>query len=107
MDQAKIIVLYPHPTDTAAFDRLYEKEHRPMALKNFAGLTKFLATKVAGAVQGKSPFYLMAELYFPSMEALKAAAGSELGQKAVAHGMSISTGGPMVILIAEEQTHMP
>ena len=107
MSQAKIIVLYPQPTDTATFDRLYEEEHLPMALKNFAGLTKFVATKVAATVQGKSPFYRMAELYFPSMEVLKAAAGSELGQKAVAHGMSISTGGPMVILVAEEQTHMP
>lgn len=107
MAQAKIIVMYPQPTDTASFDRAYDSEHIPMALKNFKGLTRFVTTKVVGAVQGKASFYRMAELYFPSMEALQAAAGSELGKQAVAHGMGISTGGPMVILVAEEQSFTP
>ncbi len=107
MAEAKIIVMYPRPTDTATFDKAYEEEHLSMALKNFGGLTKFVATKVVDTVQGTAPFYRMAELYFPSMDILQAAASSESGKATVAHGMSISTGGPMTILVAEEQTFTP
>ncbi len=41
------------------------------------------------------------------MERLQAAAASASGQPTVAHGMAISTGGFMVIMIAEEQTLIP
>jgi hypothetical protein len=75
--------------------------------KTFAGLTKFVQTSVTGTVQGTPPFYRLAELYFPSMDVLQAAAASASGQQTVAHGMAISTGGSMVIMIAEEQTLMP
>ncbi len=107
MPQAKIMVMYPRPTDTETFDRAYEEEHLEMALKNFPGLTKFVATKVMGEVQGVAPFYRLAELYFPSMEALQLAAASKSGKATVAHGMSISTGGPMIIFAAEEETFTP
>jgi uncharacterized protein (TIGR02118 family) len=107
MAEAKIMVMYPRPTDTAAFERAYEDEHVPMVLKNFAGLTKFVQTSVTGPVQGTPPFYRLAELFFPSLEVLQAAAASAGGQQTVAHGMAISTGGPMVIMIAEEQTLTP
>jgi uncharacterized protein (TIGR02118 family) len=107
MAEAKIMVMYPRPTDTAAFDRAYQDEHVPMVLKNFAGLTKFVQTSVTGTVQGTPPFYRLAELYFPSMEVLQAAAASASGQQTLAHGIAISTGGPMVILTAEEQTTIP
>jgi hypothetical protein len=38
------------------------------------------------------------------MEALQAAAASPSAQKAVAHAVSISTGGKPIILVAEEDT---
>ena len=107
MAEAKIMVMYPRPIDTAAFDHAYADEHTPMVLKNFAGLTKFVATTIVGTVQGTPPFYRLAELYFPSMEVLQAAAASASGEQTVAHGMAISTGGPMVIVVAEEQTFIP
>jgi uncharacterized protein (TIGR02118 family) len=63
MAEAKMIVMYPRPEDTATFDRAYEDEHIPMALKNFPGLTKFVATKVVETVQGTAPFYRIPGLW--------------------------------------------
>jgi hypothetical protein len=63
------------------------------------------AAKVVGTPDGSPPpFHRIAELHFPSMGALQAAAGSQSAQQVVAHAFSISSGGPPVILVAEEET---
>ena len=103
MAGAKLIVIYPRPTDIDAFDKAYLDEHVPMAVNNFADKTKIVATKFLGAANGPAPFHVMAEVHFPSMEALQACAASEAGKQTLAHGASISTGGPPIVLIAEEQ----
>jgi uncharacterized protein (TIGR02118 family) len=104
MAEVKFMVIYPRPTDIEAFEKLYQKEHVPMAVKKLAGKTKFVATKVLGSPQGTPPFYRIAEIYFPSMEALNACAGSEGAKETLAHAVSITTGGHPVFLIAEEET---
>ncbi len=103
---AKIVVLYPAPRDVAEFERAYAQDHAPMVTpQTFAGLTKFVATKVVGTPDGSAPpFHRIAELHFPSLAALQSAAGSPGGQKAVAHAVSISSGGTPVFLVAEEDT---
>jgi uncharacterized protein (TIGR02118 family) len=100
----KILVLYPRPTDINTFEKLYQNEHVPLAVEKLAGSTKFVATRVLGSLTGTPPFHRVAEIYFPSMEALEACAASEGGQQTVAHARSISTGGDPLILIAEEDT---
>ncbi len=104
MAGVKLVVIYPRPTDVAAFERLYQEEHVPMAVKNLAGKTKFVATKVSGSPQGNAPFYRIAEIHFPSMESLQACAASKGAQETLAHAAKISTGGAPIILIAEEET---
>jgi uncharacterized protein (TIGR02118 family) len=106
MAGAKIVVLYPAPRDPAAFERAYREEHSPMVTpKTFPGMTKFVATKITGTADGKAaPFARVAELHFPSLKSLQAAAGSEGAKRAVAHAVSISSGGPPLFLIAEEET---
>jgi uncharacterized protein (TIGR02118 family) len=103
---AKIVVLYPPPRDVAAFERAYAQEHAPMVTpKNFKGLSKFVASKVVGTPDGSPPaFHRIAELHFPSVQALQAAAGTPEAQKVVAHAVSISTGGKLTVLVAEEET---
>ncbi len=98
----KLIVLYPPPTDVATFERRYNAEHAPMVVKNVPGLKKFLAAQVLGTPAGAAPYQRVAELYFDSVESLKAAMASPAGQAAVAHAIEISTGGPPVVLIAED-----
>lgn len=72
--------------------------------KTFKGMTKFVASKVVGTPDGSpAPFYRAAELHFPSMEALKAAAATPEAQQAIAHAVSISSGGKPIFLVAEEE----
>jgi hypothetical protein len=52
MPAVKIIVMYPVPKDVQTFERLYQDEHVPLAVKEFAGKTKLVATKVQGSPQG-------------------------------------------------------
>jgi uncharacterized protein (TIGR02118 family) len=103
MPAVKLMVMYPPPTDVQTFERLYQEEHVPMAVKKLEGKTKIVATKVQGSPQGKPAFYRIAEVHFPSLEALQACAASAGGKETLAHAAKISTGGPPVVLIAEEQ----
>jgi len=98
----KLVVLYPPPADVATFESRYHAEHAPMVVQEVPGLTKFLAARVLGTPAGAAPYQRVAELYFDSIESLQAAVASPGGQAAVAHAMEISTGGPPVILIAED-----
>src|SRR5689334_1393342 len=98
----KLIVLYPPPADTATFERRYHSEHAPMVLEKIPGLKKFVAARVLGAPTGAALYQRVAELHFDSLESLQAAMASTGGQATVAHAMEISTGGPPVVLIAED-----
>jgi uncharacterized protein (TIGR02118 family) len=102
MATAKIVVIYPRPTDVAAFEKAYVEDHVPMVPK-FTGITRFVQTKVVGTPSGEAaPFHRVAELHFPSMEVLKSGASSRGAQQAVAHAVSISSGGPPIVLVCEE-----
>jgi uncharacterized protein (TIGR02118 family) len=104
MKSIKLIVAYPQPTDTSAFEEVYAQEHVPMAIANLHGKTKIVATKVLPSPEGESPFYRVAEVHFPSLEALQKCAESAGGKQTMANAVKISSGGPPVILIAEEET---
>lgn len=101
----KLIVLYPPPTDVSTFERRYREEHAPMVMQQIPGLKKFLTAQVLGTPSGApAPYQRVAVLYFDSIDSLQAAMGSVGGQATVAHAIEISTGGPMVVLIAEDDT---
>jgi uncharacterized protein (TIGR02118 family) len=104
MPGVKIVVLYPRPKDIDAFEKLYQQEHVPMAVEKLVGKTKFVATKVLASPQGTTPFYRLAEVHFPSREALDACTSSPGGKETMAHAVRISSGGPPIFLIAEEET---
>jgi uncharacterized protein (TIGR02118 family) len=96
----------PCPPDVNAFERAYTQDHAPMVTaQNFKGITKFVAARVVGTPEGTPPpFYRIAELHFPSMQALEAATASSSAQQVVAHAVAISTGGKPVFLVADEET---
>ena len=105
MAETKLIVIYPYPKDIEAFEKAYVDEHIPIAKEKIKGVTKFVATKVVGTPDGQTPpFYRIAELHFPSMQALQQSAATEGAREAIAHAMSISTGGSPLFLVAEEET---
>jgi uncharacterized protein (TIGR02118 family) len=106
MSGAKVIVLYPSPRDVDEFERVYTQDQVPMdTAQNFKGIQKFVASRVVGTADGTAlTYYRLAELHFPSMEALQAAAASTSAQQVVGHAISISTGGKPLFLVAEEET---
>jgi len=100
----KLVVIYPRPKDVEAFEAVYNRDHVPMAVAKLAGKTKIVATRVLGSPAGEPPFHRIAEVYFPSMEALEQCAASEGGKQTIGNAVSISPGGAPVFLIAEEET---
>jgi len=99
----KVVVIYPRPQDEAAFERAYSEEHVPLIEQKLKGLTRLVLTRVMGSPQGKVSAYRIAEVYFPSMNDLNTIIESDAGKEVVAHAQSISTGGPPLILICEEE----
>lgn len=99
----KLIAAYPQPKDFDAFDEVYQKDHVPMAIANLAGKTKIFATKLLAPPQGKPQFYCIAEVHFPSIEALQRCAESD-GKETLVHAAKMSSGGPPGVMIAEEDT---
>src|SRR5260370_16056099 len=100
----KMVVIYPRPQDEAAFEKAYLTEHVPMAEEKLKGMTRFVATKVVSSPQGKVTAYRIAEVYFSTMEELTKVMESDGGKEVAEHVTKISTGGPPILLICEEES---
>jgi uncharacterized protein (TIGR02118 family) len=68
----KYVAMYRTPEDAAAFDESYFGTHVPIA-NSTPGLVRTEIARVLKTVTGEPALYLMAELYFESYDALKAA----------------------------------
>jgi uncharacterized protein (TIGR02118 family) len=101
VSNAKLVVLYPEPTDRNEFDRVYAEEHVPLMEKKLAGL-KVAVTKILGAPGGPAPYYCIAEVYGPSLEAIQEFLGTPGGQEVAAHAGKISSGGAPTVMLADE-----
>ncbi len=58
MAEAKFVVIYPRPTDIEAFEKIYLREHVPMAVEKLVGKTKIVATKVLTSPPGDTSTHL-------------------------------------------------
>jgi uncharacterized protein (TIGR02118 family) len=107
MTTVKLIVAYPQPTDAEAFEKVYNEEHVPLAVAKLKGKTRIVATKTKAASPGTPPvFYRVAEIHFSSMAALEACAGSPGGEEVMKNAVKISSGGPPIIMIGEEESFL-
>ncbi len=89
----RLLVLYGHPKDPAAFDRYYQEAHIPIA-KRMRGLRKWTIGKVQGTPGGeRPPYYYVADLYMESREEFERLLASPEGQAAVADVPNYATGG--------------
>lgn len=100
----KIVVIYPRPKDEEAFETAYHDEHMPMVEEKLKGKTRFVASKVVSSPQGKVMAYRLAEVHFSSMEDLNKCMDSGAAKEVVEHATKISSGGPPIILICEEES---
>lgn len=102
----QLTALYGHPQDPAAFDHYYQQTHSPLAMK-IPGLKGYTANKPAPVnPQQPSPYYLIAELYFESMEALQAGLQSPEGAAAAGDTQNFATGG-VTLVIGEVKVYDP
>lgn len=104
MSSAKLIVLYPPPADTEVFDKAYESEHVPLMREKMKGM-RVAVTRIHGSAAGPAPYYLMAEVWAPSIEAIQAFLSSPDGQEVAGNAFAISTGGQPTVLFTEEEVH--
>ena len=89
----RLLVLYGHPKDPAAFDRHYQEVHIPIARK-MKGLKKWTIGKVKENPDGSPPpYYYIADLYMESREEFEQLLASPEGQAAVADVPNYATGG--------------
>ena len=87
-----LTVCYGHPADPAAFDAYYTSTHAPLAEK-IPGMTSYTYRHCASLDGSQPPYYLLAELSFPSQEAMNAALASSEAQVATADVPNFATGG--------------
>ncbi|HSI68617.1 MAG TPA: EthD family reductase [Gillisia sp.] len=94
----KLTVIYGHPDDPDAFEKYYNSTHAAIAAK-MKGVSRMELTKFESAPDG-SPieFYRMAELYFPSLEAMQQTLNSPEGKATLADVNTFATGGISVII---------
>jgi uncharacterized protein (TIGR02118 family) len=104
MAGVKVVVIYPRPADESAFEREYRDVHMPMVESKLKGMTRFVATKVVRSPQGKVSAYRLAEVHYSSMDDLTKSIESEDGKQVVEHATKMSTGGPPLILVCEEES---
>jgi uncharacterized protein (TIGR02118 family) len=107
MAGATLVVIYPRPRDIESFERVYQNEHVPMAVEKLVGKTKIVASKIVGAPDGTPLFHRVAEIHFPTMDALQACAESDGRKETIANAeaiSSLSSGGVPTFLVAEEET---
>jgi hypothetical protein len=101
----KLLVLYPHPTDTNAFEASYLSKHVPTMT---AGAEHFkvdtyraIETPPPLTADGKPPFHRVAVIEFRDMEHVKAFMQSEQMKIAFGSAVKISTGGTPVLALCQ------
>lgn len=77
----KFVALYKKPADVKSFDENYFGTHLELAGK-IPGLKKVEVSKVVGSPMGESEYYLIADLYFDTMDDLKNGMSSPEGRAA-------------------------
>ena len=85
----KLVALYKKPADLSAFETHYKEIHTPLA-KKMPGLKKLEVSHFTGSPGGEPRFYMMAEMYFDTKEAMMSALGSAEGKAAGKDVMSFA-----------------
>jgi uncharacterized protein (TIGR02118 family) len=101
---AIVTVIYKTPKDTAAFEKYYAETHLPLVVanKDEIGFERAELTKFDANLDGSAPSrYRQAELYFPSMDALKKGIATP-GFKKVADDLGKFASGGLDALVGVE-----
>ena len=106
--QAIVTVLYNQPKDTAEFEKYYRTIHVPLVVSNQdeIGFTRADLTRFTSTANGKKPtYYRQAELYFPSMDALKKGIATPGFEKVASDLKYFASGGSTAMIASTTNTH--
>lgn len=98
----KLVVLYPPPDNVEAFEEQYVDDIVPFLRQCLPGMTRCVLSKALWALAGEPPYYLLAEIYFPSLEALQAAVSPPVFQTIAAQPLAPTTSIPVAFVCTEE-----
>jgi uncharacterized protein (TIGR02118 family) len=95
---ARFLALYETPADPEAFDRHYREVHVPLG-RRLPGLRRYTVGHDVSAVRGGTPYYLIAELEWDTMEELRAAFASAEGRATAADAAHLAELAPVRSMI--------
>jgi uncharacterized protein (TIGR02118 family) len=93
---AIVTVIYKQPKDPAAFEKYYAETHVPLVggSQQEIGFARAELTRFESNLDGSPPaLYRQAELYFPSLDALKQGTATEAFKKVAGDLPNFATGG--------------
>jgi uncharacterized protein (TIGR02118 family) len=102
--EAIVTVIYQTPKDTAAFEKYYAEVHLPLvvASQGQIGFERAELTKFNSNLDGsKAARYRQAELYFPSMDALKKGTATQAFKQVAGDLPKFASGGSDALVGAE------
>jgi len=105
MTTHKLVILFTQPDQPAEFERRWSEEFVPLA-EQLPGLWRVVVSHTHGGPAGPVPIYLIHELHFESLDALRAALASPQG---VAAGQCLVHLAPKsaTLLFAEQMEDAP
>ena len=97
----RLIALYDHPEDPAAFDDHYRTVHAPI-IDRYPNIRDVRLTTPVGVAGRPAPYHLMAEMTFDSMTDLEAALGSEAGTESAKDLRNFAAAGVHLFIAPDE-----
>ena len=97
----RLVALYNAPGDTDAFDAHYRDVHTPI-VSRYPNLRDVRLSRLSGVGGRPSPYYLMAEMSFASLDELHEALGSGAGAESARDLRNFATGGVTMFVAPDE-----
>jgi uncharacterized protein (TIGR02118 family) len=98
----RFLVLYDTPQDPEAFERHYRDVHIPLA-RNLPGLRRYSVSRNGIPIRGGEPYYLVAELDWDDLAALREAFQSPVGQATAQDVSNLATDGVRSMIYEVEE----
>lgn len=102
----KLIILFKQPENPADFERRWSEEFVPLAEK-LPGLQRVVVAHTHGGPAGPVEIYLVHELHFNSLPAMKAAMSSSIGIQTGQTLVRLAPKGRATLLFAEHMEDKP
>lgn len=100
---AKLVILYGHPEDPAAFEEYYASRHIPYASTHMPNVRGAQNMRVISTSEGSpAPYYRVSQLSYDSMADLRAGIASADGRSTIADLDNFATGGATLLIVEED-----